>query len=380
MIAVPAFSRAGIQQQAHPAVRRRGDGGGGLSVEIEVLAVLRGLGTNKVVAPGVVPVMDSAIANAVAVRRITAEIVVHGGNGCAVPLVQGAGGVNGRRRAAGGMLLRQALEAADSGNQLHIIVIPEAALHGLGVPAIVNVGTVAEHNRLSGHRVQAHGNPFIPAGDKNDVRVLLHGKIPLFSEIIAMQNRAGALIIGAVVPITAVVVAAVPGGAAEADGITMLGNGDIHHRRLAGLAIDGSRRQQALKLNPGEAVVLAGLIGPLVGLEVEEAARGRLQLGVVDIADNQRLAVRPAEPQAFILRVGLVDLMINPVHGFARLGVGVKGGLRHLPALLLVLVQVFKELERLRRIGGVVRGIKDQKIHPRIREHLHMAAQHPLIV
>ena len=109
---------------------------------------------------------------------------------------------------------------------------------------------------------------------KKRCRVLLHGKIPLFSEIIAMQKprrgsdhwrrRAN----------TAVVVAAIPGGAAEADGITMLGNGDIHHRRLAGLAIDGSRRQQALKLNPGEAVVLAGLIGPLVGLEVEEAARG----------------------------------------------------------------------------------------------------------
>ena len=327
---------AGVQEQGHPVVSCRfSNVVNRVNIEIEVVKISCDLHVLNVIASGGVLVLKLTKPLRIAVCRIAYIVLIICGNFGAVPLVKAAVHINGLVFSNINLWIR-ALILTDIIHHLHIVVIAISALHRLCVTAIVLVCTVHKENRfiLQSRRLTLC-HPFVPAGDKNHLRILGNGILPLLREVIAHIDGTVRNVVGAVMPASGTVVGTVPSCRAEACGGAVLRNGHVHDFTSAIQSVNRAIRQRAAEFHPRETVILSGFIRPLVSLDAEEFFDGLVCVGF--IPDNQRLTV-PIKPKLFILRMCLINFIINAFHGVAGGGIGIKYNLRHIPTLLLVFI------------------------------------------
>ena len=155
--------------------------------------------------------------------------------------------------------------------------------------------------------------------------------------------------------------------------IRMLRNADRYNLVCSVRARPDALR--ALEINPRAAALLFAFRGPLRKAKRKEFTLfGRALIG---IGNDERLAL-PFKPQ-FAEQPRRVQIVPDFVHSFTGKRVRVIRNLRNVPALLAIFVEHLDQRTNAFPEGHAIRGIKDQKIHARAGQELHMAAQHPFV-
>ena len=223
-----------VHKKLHPVVVRAGrEIGGRIHVEIQLFTVVGNLRVGDIVPAGGILIVSVAVAAAVAVHGVVRIVPVDAGDGFIVPLVEAAADINGHFFRCGQGRCA-ALEPGDAVDELHIIIVAEDARRRFKIAGIFLVAVVAEAEGLVFPERKPLRDPFVKARHKHDIRVQLLGEIPLLVKIVAVQHRVFGGVLRAVVPASAMVVGAVPGGGAEAAGIAVLGDGDVHDALVPG--------------------------------------------------------------------------------------------------------------------------------------------------
>ena len=189
--ALPALvGLVGVNVQHHP--QRVGVGGDllvALRQEIHVVVIPCHACADDVIAPGVLGVVQAAVAVRIAVARVPDIGGVVRGDRC--PLFGTLAQVNGsrlRRRGNGA----GTLVAADVIDQQIVVVVPEVAACRLQVARELIVALVGEgiFDRGGGAFYPClitSGGPLVPSGDEHDLRIDLQCIIKLFGEVVAPQ-------------------------------------------------------------------------------------------------------------------------------------------------------------------------------------------------
>ena len=182
---------------------------------------------------------------------------------------------------------------------------------------------------------------------------------------------AGSDAVGVDVGAAAVGILVVQGGVREADGATVLSDGNVDGVGVAVLVLEDALRP--LKVHPRPAVLLVvGIVGPLVLLNGEEV----VDVGVVGSHDNG-LAVHH-EPGVGVV-VGLVNTVVDGLHRGVGIGVGVEDHLRRVKALLVQLVEALHELLGVVEVGVGVGHVEEQEVDVGQGEELCVLAEYPLV-
>jgi hypothetical protein len=186
IVAEPVLDAAKVQRQLH-RVFAAANGVFAARVKVEVLRIARDFSFDEMVATRRVDV----IAVVSPLRMVAVHcvgVVVAIGRRHTFPIGEVA--VDGnlalcfdRHRVA------RTFEAAHVGNELIIKVVAVTALHRFDVARVLGVKGVNEIHFASAIHlvgfVHASGDPFVPAGDENEVRVEFQRVIPLFLKVFA---------------------------------------------------------------------------------------------------------------------------------------------------------------------------------------------------
>jgi len=188
----------GIEVKQHPIVIRvTGKVVGGLYIKINVMLVAGYLGSYYIVTAGGVSVIGRAVSG-----KITMSDIANG-----VPVLQhdiipiAKVTINGNSfSGAGGGRGVYTFEFSDIVNHLEIITVGVAVNHRFDVPAVLMIVLVDEHcigmiavRRCCKYRPfqKPARYPFVPAGNKDKLRIYRQGVLPLFCEIIAVVYGIG---------------------------------------------------------------------------------------------------------------------------------------------------------------------------------------------
>ena len=246
-----------------------------------------------------------------------------------------------------------ALVLADVIDQLHEVIVKVASAHHFQITAVLIVGAVHKHNRTLGDALPSAGDPFVPARDKHDGRIGLYCAVKLLCKIIAVQIRIRIGIVMHIVEASAVIIGlTVQNGIAKAQ-LWMLSYGNVDDLVLALEVFKYALRTG--KVHPGPAALLIGLVGPLRHFDIEElSALGRAFLFY---RNDHGLALKVKPRIGTILRS--IDLIINLLHGFARVGIGIKHDLRDFPAILGVFIQDAHDDLYVMLVNAGIGGVKE---------------------
>ncbi len=298
-------------------------------------------------------------------------------------------GARGRRSAP------YALEAADIGAELAVIVILQPAQAGLAVPAVLVVELVAEAVGHAAAHPPVPGDPLVPAGDEHELRIHRQGPVPLLLKVGPSEGgvRAGVKApggVGAAEYVVSVHHAHLPLLGAPGVGVLGHAHGDLL-RRAVGICVHtlGIHRQPAPHVLPGLPQIIGRLAGP-EGKKVQYLLlHGVVWIQGVRVAHDQRpaLPVKPYVPeQADPVYLFIQLPQLPPV--FLRVGriVGVVKGQqkRHAGHADPVLLRLFKgpAQRHIALLPGVhaVGVVEYHRVHPGVCQQLRLAAQHPGVV
>ena len=121
-----------------------------------------------------------------------------------------------RQRQIGCDIVGKPFETADIFSKQTEIVVAVSAAHHLDVAGIFVVCAVHEHDGAFFRSLPAAGDPFVPAGDKHDVRLGLMRSLPLFAEVPSfLPSVWGGIICAIMERASAIVLLAVHRGIAE---------------------------------------------------------------------------------------------------------------------------------------------------------------------
>ena len=123
---------------------------------------------------------------------------------------------------------------ADVVHELVVIIVAVVAAHRFDVPAVFVVELVHKHyGQLDVIELgETAGDPFIPAGDEDEARILLERAVPLLSNVQAVTHCIRARVCGAMTETTPM--SAVLAHRAEAAADRVLGDTDRHLLLLPG--------------------------------------------------------------------------------------------------------------------------------------------------
>lgn len=261
----------------------------------------------------------------------------------------------------------------DVGNEAHKVVVEVAAAHHLNVAAEFVVGAVDKHEGPVLGTLPTACNPLVPACDQNNRRVGFEGALELLDEVVALCVGVGLCVIGAFVPGSAAVGGlAVHYAVAKAD-LRVLGNGHVDALRDAVKVLENSLG--LLKVHPGPAAALCGLIGPLGKLDCKE----RLCFLVALLGDGYDDGLAANLKPRLLVKTGLVELVVDPADGLAGERVGVEHHLGNFEAVLGVFLKDAHDDVADVLVDDRIGGVKEKKVDVGLHDELHVAPDDPLV-